>query len=50
MNNVKHFKKIARELGELYEVKDRAYGSSFADTYKKLGYYYNIKHNEFLKY
>ena len=37
MNNVEHFKKIATELGELYEVKDRAYGSSFADTYKKLG-------------
>ena len=37
MNNVEHFKKIATELSELYEVKDRAYGSSFADTYKKLG-------------
>ena len=37
MNNIEHFKKIATELGELYKVKDRAYGSSFADTYKKLG-------------
>lgn len=37
MNNIEQFKKIATELGELYEVKDRAYGSSFADTYKKLG-------------
>lgn len=37
MNNVENFKKIATELGKLYEVKDRAYGSSFADTYKKLG-------------
>ena len=37
MNNVEHFKKIATELGELYEKKDRAYGSSFSDTYKKLG-------------
>ena len=37
MNNVEHFKKIATELGELYKVKDRAYGSSFSDTYKKLG-------------
>lgn len=37
MNNVEQFKKIATELGELYEVKDRAYGSSFSDTYKKLG-------------
>lgn len=34
---MEHFKKIATELGELYKVKDRAYGSSFADTYKKLG-------------
>lgn len=37
MTNVEHFKKIATEIGELYKVKDRAYGSSFADTYKKLG-------------
>lgn len=37
MSNVEQFKKIATELGELYEVKDRAYGSSFSDTYKKLG-------------
>lgn len=37
MTNVEHFKKIATKLGELYEVKDRAYGSSFSDTYKKLG-------------
>lgn len=37
MNNVEQFKKIATELGELYEKKDRAYGSSFSDTYKKLG-------------
>ena len=37
MNNVEHFKKIAAELGELYERKNKAYGNSFADTYKKLG-------------
>ena len=37
MNNVEHFKKIATELGELYEKKNRCYGNSFSDTYKKLG-------------
>ncbi len=37
MNNVEHFKKIASELGELYEKKNKAYGNSFSDTYKKLG-------------
>lgn len=37
MNNVEQFKKIATELGELYERKNKAYGNSFADTYKKLG-------------
>lgn len=37
MTNVEQFRKIAQELSELYEAKDRAYGSSFADTYKKLG-------------
>lgn len=37
MDNVEHFKKIATELGELYEKKNKAYGNSFSDTYKKLG-------------
>ena len=37
MNNVEHFKKIATELGELYDKKNKAYGNSFSDTYKKLG-------------
>ena len=37
MTNVEQFKKIAQELSELYEAKDKAYGSSFSDTYKKLG-------------
>lgn len=37
MNNVEHFKKIATELGELYDKKNRCYGNSFSDTYKKLG-------------
>lgn len=36
-NNVKKFKEIANSLGELYEKKNRAYGNSFSDTYKKLG-------------
>ena len=37
MNNVQHFKKIATDLGELYEKKNTAYNNSFGDTYKKLG-------------
>lgn len=37
MNNIEHFKKIATELGELYDKKNKAYGNSFSDTYKKLG-------------
>ena len=37
MDNVKQFKEIATELGDLYEKKNKAYGNSFSDTYKKLG-------------
>ena len=37
MNNVEKFKRIATELGDLYEKKNKAYGNSFSDTYKKLG-------------
>lgn len=37
MNNVEHFKKIATELGDLYEKKNLAYGNSFSETYNKLG-------------
>lgn len=37
MNNVEKFKKIATELGDLYEKKNAAYNNSFGDTYKKLG-------------
>ena len=37
MNNVEQFKKIATELGELYEKKNTAYNNSFGDTYQKLG-------------
>jgi hypothetical protein len=37
MNNVEHFKKIALELCNLYEAKDKCYNNSFGDTYKKLG-------------
>ena len=37
MENVKKFKEVAISLGELYEKKNKAYGNSFSDTYKKLG-------------
>lgn len=37
MENVKRFKEIAIELGELYEAKNKCYNNSFGDTYKKLG-------------
>lgn len=37
MDNVKHFKQIATELGELYDKKNTAYGNSFNETFKKLG-------------
>lgn len=37
MNNVEKFKKIATELGDLYEKKNAAYNNSFGDTYEKLG-------------
>jgi hypothetical protein len=35
--NVQAFKNIANELCDLYEKKNKAYGNSFGDTYKKLG-------------
>lgn len=37
MNRVEHFKRIALELCNLYEAKDKCYNNSFGDTYKKLG-------------
>lgn len=37
MTNVEKFKTITKELCELYEAKNKAYGNSFGDTYKKLG-------------
>jgi hypothetical protein len=37
MDNVKKFRKIAEELGNLYEKKNAAYGNSFGETYQKLG-------------
>ena len=37
MNNTQKFTEIAKELCQLYEKKNRAYGNSFGDTYKKLG-------------
>ena len=36
-NNVDRFRKIANDLGELYEKKNAAYGNSFGETYQKLG-------------
>jgi hypothetical protein len=36
-NNVEQFKHITQELCDLYEKKNKAYGNSFGDTYKKLG-------------
>lgn len=37
MNNVEQFKRIALDLCNLYEAKDKCYNNSFGDTYKKLG-------------
>lgn len=37
MTNVDRFRVIAKELGDLYEKKNLAYGNSFSDTYDKLG-------------
>lgn len=37
MNNVEQFKQITDSLCRLYEMKNRCYGNSFGDTYKKLG-------------
>ena len=36
-NNVKKFREISKEVEELYERKNKVYGNSFGDTYKKLG-------------
>lgn len=37
MENVKKFKQIAEELGNLYEAKNKCYNNSFGETYQKLG-------------
>ena len=37
MTRVDQFRQIAEEITDLYEKKDRAYGSSFNQTYEKLG-------------
>lgn len=37
MTNVDRFREIAKELGDLYEKKNLAYGNSFSETYNKLG-------------
>ena len=34
---VNQFVEIAADLANLYESKNKAYGNSFSDTYKKLG-------------
>lgn len=37
MSRIEKFKEIAKEITELYEKKDKAYGNSFGSTYEKLG-------------
>lgn len=37
MTRVEQFRQIAEEITDLYEMKDRAYGNSFGETYEKLG-------------
>lgn len=37
MDSVIRFREIGKELGDLYEKKNAAYGSAFSDTYNKLG-------------
>lgn len=37
MTKVEYFRKVAEELGNLYEAKNKAYGNSFRDTFQKLG-------------
>lgn len=36
-DRVEQFKKIANDISELYEAKDRCYNNSFGETYEKLG-------------
>lgn len=36
-DRVEQFKQIAEDITILYEMKDRAYGNSFGETYEKLG-------------
>lgn len=37
MTQTEHFRKVADELGNLYEAKNKAYGNSFGETFQKLG-------------
>lgn len=37
MNYIEEYKTITEELWNLYAQKNKAYGNSFSDTYKKLG-------------
>ena len=36
-SRVEQFRQIAKEIGDLHEAKDKAYGNSFGQTYEKLG-------------
>ena len=36
-SRVEQFRQIAKEIGDLHEAKDLAYGNSFGQTYEKLG-------------
>ena len=37
MTQTEHVRKVAEELGNLYEAKNKAYGNSFGETFNKLG-------------
>jgi hypothetical protein len=37
MSRVEQFKNIAKEIADLYAIKDAAYGNSFGATFEKLG-------------
>ena len=37
MTDIERFKEIANKLCDLYEIKNKAYGNSFSDTFQKLG-------------
>lgn len=37
MSRVEQFQNIAKEIADLYAIKDAAYGNSFGATFEKLG-------------